>query len=653
MQNELAKELARETNFINYIDKLIKCAKENTIIVAVNDTPCGSANFTQGLSQKLMQVGFTIPLFNKWRCSYAAVIDSGILMFEGISQTHSIHFECVLNSLKLEVESKCFGVTGGVQGCKILINDKHYAVNMRGINIIVLNKMSGAVLDSVSFDTYSNDIFCRRHTDSPVVENFKIKHPEVTFINPSYPNFPENDLSSNEKFIIENRINYTIIKENADTLKTALNEYLDNPDDIREVLTAPTVYVGTDGARHFYDYTGKYLNFINGHRFTTNQPHNAKRTIYTLGRCSILGVGVRDCGTLASQLQLLLNENASEQGFIVENYGQFLSGFDDEKEILAILETLPLKPGDIVVGFGGIPTDSSRYNKRPHNFGEFFFDNAHHTENCHKIVANEIFNTMKEHNYFKETLQIVENVEVDIAVKNEKQIKYGMTSEQLQALEEYKSVLSNFYTEQFGGMKTPPKIGSIVMNCNPFTLGHRYLIEQCAAKVDFLVVFVVEEDKSYFPFEDRINLVVKGTEHLPNVGIIGSGSFIISTLTFSDYFNKAELQDRVIDSSTDVTLFAREIAPAIHASIRFVGTEPFDRVTRQYNETLSIILPKYGIEFEEISRIEKGGEAISASRVRAALERGDWSAIEHLVPPTTLAYLHDFNILNKEKFNKQ
>ncbi len=82
--------------------------------------------------------------------------------------------------------------------------------------------------------------------------------------------------------------------------------------------------------------------------------------------------------------------------------------------------------------------------------------------------------------------------------------------------------------------------------------------------------------------------------------MIESGEFIISMRTFSEYFNKSTLQDEIIDVSKDVVLFAQEIAPAMHITVRFAGSEPFDNVTQQYNRTLAGILPKYGIEFERL-----------------------------------------------------
>ena len=47
-----------------------------------------------------------------------------------------------------------------------------------------------------------------------------------------------------------------------------------------------------------------------------------------------------------------------------------------------------------------------------------------------------------------------------------------------------------------------PPVGAIVMNANPFTKGHRYLIEKAAAECGFVYVFVLSEDKSVFSSKD-------------------------------------------------------------------------------------------------------------------------------------------------------
>ena len=136
-------------------------------------------------------------------------------------------------------------------------------------------------------------------------------------------------------------------------------------------------------------------------------------------------------------------------------------------------------------------------------------------------------------------------------------------------------------------------------------------------------------------------LVQKGVSDLLNVTVLPSGKFIISSLTFDAYFTKSELQDKLIDPSQDVEIFAREIAPTLGITVRFAGEEPFDNITRQYNFAMSNLLPRYDIEFLEIPRKESEGGVISASRVRKLLESRDFEAISKLVPNTTLEYLKE------------
>ena len=179
------------------------------------------------------------------------------------------------------------------------------------------------------------------------------------------------------------------------------------------------------------------------------------------------------------------------------------------------------------------------------------------------------------------------------------------------------------------------------MNANPFHLGHEYLVEYAASRVQKLFVMVVSEDKSDFTFAERFELVKRGTNQFPNVEVIPSGKFVISQQTFSGYFNKENLQDVQVDSSQDVEIFASEIAPALGVNVRFVGEEPADTVTKTYNENMKNIFPRYDIDFCEIPRREINGEMISAKKVREALKVGDFDTIKKLVPKTTLKFLRD------------
>ncbi|MBR5717773.1 MAG: [Clostridia bacterium] len=181
------------------------------------------------------------------------------------------------------------------------------------------------------------------------------------------------------------------------------------------------------------------------------------------------------------------------------------------------------------------------------------------------------------------------------------------------------------------------RTGAVVMNCNPFTKGHRFLIETASKQVDNLIIFVVSEDRSRFSFADRLEMVKRGTADIPNVHVYPSGDYIISQATFPTYFIKDKSRADSIYASLDATLFAERIAPQLGITVRFVGTEPYCAVTGRYNEIMKQVLPKHGIDVVEIERT--GG--ISASRVREALDRGELDAVRELVPETTYEYICD------------
>ena len=187
----------------------------------------------------------------------------------------------------------------------------------------------------------------------------------------------------------------------------------------------------------------------------------------------------------------------------------------------------------------------------------------------------------------------------------------------------------------------PPQgvVGAAVMNCNPFTKGHRYLIETAAAQCDRLYVFVLSEDRSEFSAHDRMEMVKLGTADIPNVTVLPTGPYLISAATFPTYFLKEREKATQVQCQLDVAVFTQHFAPRFGITHRFVGTEPLSPMTAQYNQTLKECLPQAGITLVEIPRLEEDGTPVSASAVRARLQENNWEALETLLPPTTLDYL--------------
>ncbi len=197
----------------------------------------------------------------------------------------------------------------------------------------------------------------------------------------------------------------------------------------------------------------------------------------------------------------------------------------------------------------------------------------------------------------------------------------------------------NKFLEQFSVDNITGKIGCVVMNCNPFTLGHQYLIENACKECDHLYVFVVSEDKSIFSSDDRIEMVRKGTAHLPNVNVLPTGPYLISSATFPTYFLADRESASQIHCLLDIEVFVKYYVPRFNITTRYVGTEPISPMTNQYNMALKEFLPQHNVALKEIPRLEISGAPISASRVRALIDSKNTQAIKPLVPDTTYEFL--------------
>ena len=181
-------------------------------------------------------------------------------------------------------------------------------------------------------------------------------------------------------------------------------------------------------------------------------------------------------------------------------------------------------------------------------------------------------------------------------------------------------------------LRAHPAPGVIIMNANPFTLGHKYLIEKASP----VVVIPVKEDASRFPYTERLAMLRAGAGELADV--VEGSDYQISAATFPTYFLKnlsdaAETQMRL-----DIDLFGRHIAPALGARVRFVGTEPADPLTARYNALLKELLPKYGVQLVEIPRLTIE-QPVTATEVRALLDEGRFREASALTPESTWPYL--------------
>lgn len=179
----------------------------------------------------------------------------------------------------------------------------------------------------------------------------------------------------------------------------------------------------------------------------------------------------------------------------------------------------------------------------------------------------------------------------------------------------------------------------IVMNCNPFTYGHLYLIEKASKENEEVLIFVVEENKSVFPFSIRFELVKEGVSHLKNVKVVSGSEYMISSATFPNYFLRKEDDSLIEYTKLDATISGKQFAKKLGITKRYIGEEPYCKVTKKYNEALMKILPQYGVEVVLVPRKELNNTAISASIVRDKLKNGKLEELKALVPKTTFDFL--------------
>ena len=194
------------------------------------------------------------------------------------------------------------------------------------------------------------------------------------------------------------------------------------------------------------------------------------------------------------------------------------------------------------------------------------------------------------------------------------------------------------YLKRLEVQKRPGQAAAVVMNANPFTLGHRYLIERAAAENDVVHLFLLSENAGPIPAKIRHRLVREGVADLPNVVCHETGEYLISSATFPGYFLRSEEKILRTQARLDTSLFV-QIAGALDVTVRYVGSEPRSVVTGIYNEVLSESLPAHGIQCRILPRKElPDGRVISASAVRQAIHDDRLDEVADMLPEPTLAF---------------
>ena len=368
-----------------------------------------------------------------------------------------------------------------------------------------------------------------------------------------------------------------------------------------------------------------FFNFYAGHRLTTGKPESSQRRIYLFGACNVLGLWCKDDQTIASYLQKLINREYGDAEVV--NCGTWGS-----ENIYGFWYSEPITSRDsVIIILTAFHNDLSLISKNMYcgnlesavretqNIGKCLFNNiAHHNSEFNRQIAKNICSDISE------TLSIIPQDELTEEIeKKDYFIPWHIHS-----------YFQEYFQKYNLKKRSEDRIGAIVMKADPFTLGHRYLIEKALEKTEFLYVFVVQENKTYYPFEIRFDMVKEGTKDLRSLCVVPSGDYILSLFTFPDYFERTQIAEEN-SSDYDLQIFSDIVAPHLNISSRFVGSEPFDLVTRNYNEAMKKILPGKGITLVEIERLEGKNGIISASTFRKLADCGAYEQAFQLIPVAT------------------
>lgn len=376
-----------------------------------------------------------------------------------------------------------------------------------------------------------------------------------------------------------------------------------------------------------------HYNIINGKRYTTDVPYSASQRVHMFGPCSVMGLCVADEMTICSILQRHLNG----VGYDAKVYNHGLAYGNDQLNDLVAMMDEPVRSGDCVIWFSAFDKiNLSTFENQSipivdvaqcvKGLKDWYLDNPFHCNGqANSRIAAGIFNHLKNippSHIASESSSLIDSMKIDLH-HNPYSI---LNSTELNSYEEY--------LEQFRCSSNVKIKGAVVLNANPCTLGHLYLIKEALKYVDFLYVFLVEDSTGNLPYIEREFMLKESLKYNKRVRVIRGGSIMTSEKIFPEYFNRSSKPSKV-SLVLAHRCFGQVVSKKLGVTYRFFGTEPNDPLTRALNESACEILPKYGIKPIFVERMSIEGKYVSAKNVRLLLEDKLYSKLARLVPFST------------------
>ena len=377
----------------------------------------------------------------------------------------------------------------------------------------------------------------------------------------------------------------------------------------------------------------EHYNIINGKRYTTDVPYSTSVRVHMFGPCAVMGLCVADEMTICSILQRHLNGT----GYDAKVYNHGLAYGNDQLNDLVGMMDEPVRTGDWIIWFSAF--DKNTLSKFEHQsipiidvsqcvqgLKDWYLDNPFHCNGqANSKIAAEIFNHLKsvsQSQIANERSSLIDSMKIKLHHN-----PYSVLDST--ELNEYEK-----YLEQFSCSSNVKTKGAVVLNANPCTLGHLYLVREALKYVDFLYVFLVEDSTGNLPYIEREIMLKEALKYNKRVKVIRGGSIMTSEIIFPEYFNRSSKPSKV-SLVLAHRCFGQVVSKRLGVTYRFFGTEPNDPLTRALNESAGEILPEYGIKPIFVKRMSIEGKYVSAKNVRTLLDAKSFSMLARLVPIST------------------
>jgi [citrate (pro-3S)-lyase] ligase len=429
-----------------------------------------------------------------------------------------------------------------------------------------------------------------------------------------------------------------LVNSNVDLYKNCFDNY--SQEYVHNISIADSELIQSDSFFLMENCKSKAMNTENGIRLEKNA-EDKENNIFLFGASNAFGYYVYDDETISSYMrQYDLGNyniyNCATIGDTMINIYNRIINFDIEKNDIVIVGVHPVILNRNFDLFSTIRT--MNYFEQPHD-KENFVDMSHYTAFCHRNLAKIIY----------------ESIKGLLTLNKGFEIEDSKSKKVIEAFNNYKLIVK----QKGWKLKKSDEIGIAVMSANPFTIGHRHLVELGSKMFDYFVIFLMQDGYDLiFDKKECQKIVEVGVSDLDNVIVAPFPEGCITWDDFCPEYNNVAARHaknfigiNVYDLANMLVVMCKEG----NFSHYIAGIETDDAVTRQMCLHFKNICELNGINFIAIPRKKIGDneKSISGTECRKLLETKQYDKLLKVLQPNVLQYIIDNNLATKKREDKK